>query len=236
VKAGQTASFALKKFKRSQLRKGMVMVNPVLEPKACWEFEGDILILHHPTTISVKYQAMVHVGSVRQTATIVSMSKDHLRTGDKAVVRFRFIKGPEYLRPDVRLVFREGRTKAVGTVTRTIAQAVVPVGAARQPRTAPSSSKRETGQGSGQGLPPPQRPQNEPQKPSKRNRRGRGNAAASKAEACTVAVGIAKAETGCTASVKLESKLSPTSLSTVEVTNQADSTNRVEFIPLVSQS
>jgi len=45
-------------FKRSQLRKGMVMVHPSVEPKACWEFEGDILILHHPTTISVKYQAM----------------------------------------------------------------------------------------------------------------------------------------------------------------------------------
>jgi len=36
----------------------MVMVHPSVEPKACWEFEGDILILHHPTTISVKYQAM----------------------------------------------------------------------------------------------------------------------------------------------------------------------------------
>jgi len=36
----------------------MVMVHPLVEPKACWEFEGDILILHHPTTISVKYQAM----------------------------------------------------------------------------------------------------------------------------------------------------------------------------------
>ena len=50
--------FVIGQLKRSQLRKGMVMVNPVLEPKACWEFEGDILILHHPTTISVKYQAM----------------------------------------------------------------------------------------------------------------------------------------------------------------------------------
>ena len=27
-------------------------------PVACWEFEGDILVLHHPTTISTKYQAM----------------------------------------------------------------------------------------------------------------------------------------------------------------------------------
>ena len=44
--------------KRNQIRKGMVLVDPVLKPVACWEFEGDILVLHHPTTISAKYQAM----------------------------------------------------------------------------------------------------------------------------------------------------------------------------------
>ena len=86
VRGGQTASFALKKvkenadsavaiyriipgvtlltlalnpqIKRNQIRKGMVMVDPSLNPSACWEFEGDILVLHHPTTISTKYQAM----------------------------------------------------------------------------------------------------------------------------------------------------------------------------------
>lgn len=44
--------------KRSQIRKGMVMVSPALNPQACWEFEGEILVLHHPTTISSRYQAM----------------------------------------------------------------------------------------------------------------------------------------------------------------------------------
>lgn len=58
VRGGQTASFALKKIKRSHIRKGMVMVAPVLNPQACWEFEGEILVLHHPTTISSRYQAM----------------------------------------------------------------------------------------------------------------------------------------------------------------------------------
>ncbi|CAB3359760.1 Hypothetical predicted protein [Cloeon dipterum] len=58
VRSGQTASFALKKIKRSHLRKGMVMVAPSLNPTACWEFEGEILVLHHPTTISSRYQAM----------------------------------------------------------------------------------------------------------------------------------------------------------------------------------
>ena len=39
-----------------QIRKGMVMVSPKLNPQACWEFEGDIMVLHHPTTIQTRYQ------------------------------------------------------------------------------------------------------------------------------------------------------------------------------------
>ncbi|KAL0993172.1 hypothetical protein UPYG_G00104240 [Umbra pygmaea] len=118
VRGGQTASFALKKIKRSSIRKGMVMVSPKLNPQASWEFMAEILVLHHPTTISPRYQAMVHCGSIRQTATILTMNRDCLRTGDKASVHFRFIKTPEYLHADQRLVFREGRTKAVGTITK----------------------------------------------------------------------------------------------------------------------
>ncbi|KAM4612374.1 GTP binding protein 1, like isoform 2-T2 [Polymixia lowei] len=118
VRGGQTASFALKKIKRSSIRKGMVMISPRLTPQATWEFEAEILVLHHPTTISPRYQAMVHCGSIRQTATILTMNRDCLRTGDKASVHFRFIKTPEYLHCDQRLVFREGRTKAVGTITK----------------------------------------------------------------------------------------------------------------------
>lgn len=120
VRGGQTASFALKKIKRSQIRKGMVMVSAELNPQACWEFEGEILVLHHPTTISQRYQAMVHCGSIRQTASILTMSRDCLRTGDKAIVKFRFIKHPEYIKSGQRMVFREGRTKAVGNVLKAL--------------------------------------------------------------------------------------------------------------------
>jgi GTPase len=120
VRSGQTASFALKKIKRSQIRKGMVMVSAKLNPRACWQFYGDIMVLHHPTTIATRYQAMVHCGSIRQTASITEMSAECLRTGDKARVKFRFVKHPEYLQEGQRLVFREGRTKAVGNVTQVI--------------------------------------------------------------------------------------------------------------------
>ncbi len=62
---------------------------------------------------------MVHIGGVRQTAAIVAMEQDHLRAGDKSRIIMRFVKSPEFLRAGARLIFREGRTKAVGTITRT---------------------------------------------------------------------------------------------------------------------
>ncbi|XP_034044471.1 GTP-binding protein 1-like isoform X1 [Thalassophryne amazonica] len=145
VRGGQTASFALKKIKRSSIRKGMVMVSPKLMPQASWEFEAEILVLHHPTTISPRYQAMVHCGSIRQTATILAMNKDCLRTGDKAAVHFRFIKTPEYLHCDQKLVFREGRTKAVGTITKLLQSVSSPAVKAQQSKMQSSrKSPKET--------------------------------------------------------------------------------------------
>lgn len=46
------------------------------------------------------------------------MDKDHLRTGDKATCRFRFIKSPEFIQVGTKMIFREGRAKAVGTITK----------------------------------------------------------------------------------------------------------------------
>lgn len=162
VRGGQTASFALKKIKRSSIRKGMVLISPRLEPKACWEFESEILVLHHPTTISVRYQAMVHVGSVRQTATIISMTSEHLRTGDKAIVRFRFIKNPEYLKTDMKMVFREGRTKAIGNISKLYPHVSAVAQNTRQHRAAKKAQEANH----------QSHPANEPQKPSKRRSRG----------------------------------------------------------------
>lgn len=119
VRSGQTASFALKKVRREEVRKGMVMLASAGgQPPAFWEFTAEILILHHATTISVRYQAVIHCGSVRQTAQILEMNAECLRTGDKASVRFRFMKNPEFLRLGQKMIFREGRTKAIGTIVK----------------------------------------------------------------------------------------------------------------------
>jgi GTPase len=74
VKAGQTAAVALKKIQRSSLRKGMVLVDPALKPKGCREFEAEVLVLYHSTTISTNYQAVVHCGVAQQTAKVKLLS------------------------------------------------------------------------------------------------------------------------------------------------------------------
>ena len=55
---------------------------------------------------------------MRQTASIIEMNKEHIRTGDRALIKFRFHKSPEYLKANTKLIFREGRTKAIGTITK----------------------------------------------------------------------------------------------------------------------
>lgn len=183
VRGGQTASFALKKIKRSSIRKGMVMVSPRLNPQAYWEFEAEILVLHHPTTISPRYQAMVHCGSIRQTATILSMTSDCLRTGDKATVHFRFIKTPEYLHIDQRLVFREGRTKAVGTITKLLLSTNNQPSNSKPPQIKMQSTKKAPARREDGAAPPneettstgsPAAQQNVPQQPKSGGRRRGG--------------------------------------------------------------
>lgn len=116
VVAGQTAALALKKVRRSQVRKGMVLVDERLKPKATWEFDADIAILTHSTTIQPRYQAVIHCEIIRQAARVVAMDRERLRSGDRAYVRFRFLQRPEYITPGTRFVFREGRTKGIGII------------------------------------------------------------------------------------------------------------------------
>ncbi|KAG6844560.1 hypothetical protein H0H87_005902 [Tephrocybe sp. NHM501043] len=136
AEAGQCVSFALKRVKRASVRKGMVLV-PKTEtpPQSTRQFEGQVLILYHNTTLQKNYQvsvanktcgsdlgdlnimvlwqAMLHCGAVRQTVRIVEMDNPEgvLRTGDRATVKFEFISHPEFVKEGMKLLFREGKTK-----------------------------------------------------------------------------------------------------------------------------
>ncbi|CEJ93147.1 Putative GTP-binding protein 1 [[Torrubiella] hemipterigena] len=117
--AGQSVSFALKKVKRKDVRKGMVVLTKAEgepTPVVHRDFVAEVLILSHATTIKTRYQAMLHVGPVSQTCAVIDIDRELIRTGDRATVAFRFVQRPEYLVPGDRLLFREGKTKGLGIV------------------------------------------------------------------------------------------------------------------------
>ncbi|CAI6332434.1 unnamed protein product [Periconia digitata] len=126
--AGQSGSLALRNVRRKDVRKGMVVLHKadkpdpttgtIPMPKVYREFVAEVLILSHATTIKTKYQAMLHVGPVSQTCAIIDIDRQYIRTGDRALVAFRFVQRPEYLTIGDRILFREGRTKGLGIVKR----------------------------------------------------------------------------------------------------------------------
>jgi GTPase len=126
VVSGQHCSFALKslvkkeQLKKSHFRKGMVLVDASSNPKATLEFKAEVVILHHATTIREGYQAIIHCGVIRQAATVKVMTADLLRTGDKAIVTFRFMFQGEFLRNGETILFREGRTKGLGKIVELV--------------------------------------------------------------------------------------------------------------------
>lgn len=59
---------------------------------------------------------MLHVGAVSQTCSVIDIDRPFIRTGDRALVAFRFMQRPEFLAPGDRVLFREGKTKGLGIV------------------------------------------------------------------------------------------------------------------------
>jgi len=115
ARAGQSVSLALKKVKRSATRKGQVIISPLLNPVATWEFDADIFVITHSTTISTSYEAVIHCGCTRQTATIIDIA-GVLRAGLRGRVRFRYKYRSEFIQKGDRIIFREGKTKGIGNV------------------------------------------------------------------------------------------------------------------------
>ena len=122
--AGQSVCLGIKaqqkkeQLKRSSIKKGMVLVEKSLCAQTAWEFDAEVVILHHATTIKEKYQPIVHAGVVRQAASVMNMTQELLRPGDQGLIHFRFVYHPELIHPGMNILFREGRTKGLGVISQ----------------------------------------------------------------------------------------------------------------------
>lgn len=119
LSSGQGGCFAIKLLDKkgsldfTDIKKGHILTT---SPQSFRKFKAEVQILHHPTTIKVNYQPTIHCGTVRQCAKITDMDKPLIRTGDSALVSFEFMYKPEYIEVGQEIVFREGRTKGIGTI------------------------------------------------------------------------------------------------------------------------
>ncbi|KAH8360191.1 hypothetical protein KR093_011282 [Drosophila rubida] len=124
VRAGQSASLSFTPAQElPSLRSGMVLLSDsgnIDEPYGTYFFQAKVSVLFHATAIYVGFQTTVHIGSIRQTAVIRGiMGGEKLGTNDSASVMFEFVGHPEYVRPGMRILFREGMSsKGIGVVTQ----------------------------------------------------------------------------------------------------------------------
>lgn len=114
--AGQDACFALTNLRYDEIQKGMVLLSPNVSARASNKFRAEIMILYHRTTIREGYEATFHINTVRQAGRFLKLSKNPLRTGDRATIEVQMLHRPVYLHPGQQFVFREGHTRGIGSI------------------------------------------------------------------------------------------------------------------------
>ncbi|MFB6304049.1 MAG: GTPBP1 family GTP-binding protein [Haloferacaceae archaeon] len=115
AKAGRIVGIALKGVDEAEVERGMVLLPADADPDPVRSFEAEVMVLNHPTRIGAGYEPVVHLETVSEAAAFYP-DDGRLLPGDtgRATVEFKF--RPYLVEEGQRFVFREGRSKGVGTV------------------------------------------------------------------------------------------------------------------------
>jgi elongation factor 1-alpha len=116
ARAGRIVGIALKGVEEAEIERGMALVPREANPDPVREFEADVVVLNHPTRINNGYEPVVHLETVSEAAAFYP-HEGRLLPGDSGRARVRFKFRPYLVEEGQRFVFREGRSKGVGTVT-----------------------------------------------------------------------------------------------------------------------
>jgi elongation factor 1-alpha len=116
ARAGRIVGIALKGVAEADLKRGMVLLPREADPQPVREFEAEVMVLNHPTRIGDGYEPVVHLETVSEAAAF-HPADGQLLPGDTGHARVRFKFRPYLVEEGQRFVFREGRSKGVGTVT-----------------------------------------------------------------------------------------------------------------------
>ncbi|MFB6162110.1 MAG: GTPBP1 family GTP-binding protein [Halococcoides sp.] len=114
--SGRIVGIALSGVEESDIDRGMVVLEQESDPTPVREFEAEIMVLNHPTSIGEGYEPVVHCETISEAAAIYP-ADGHLLPGDSGRARIRFKFRPYCVEPGQRFIFREGESKGVGTIT-----------------------------------------------------------------------------------------------------------------------
>jgi len=116
ARSGRIVGIALKGVQEADVERGMVLLPRDADPDPVREFEAEVMVLNHPTRIGDGYEPVVHLETVSEAAQFYP-DGGQLLPGDSGYTRVRFKFRPYLVEEGQRFVFREGRSKGVGTVT-----------------------------------------------------------------------------------------------------------------------
>lgn len=99
---GFNVGFSVKGFNKGDLAKGDVIGSMDAPPTLAQEFTGQIMVLNHPSVITVGYSPVFHIHTAQVSCRVIEIPKklspeaqdnpDFIRNGDAAVVKFQPLK------------------------------------------------------------------------------------------------------------------------------------------------
>jgi len=116
--AGLVVGIAIRGIKNEEVERGMILCDEAIQPKAVKSFEAEILVLHHPTRIASGYEPVLHCNTIAESVKFELLDKNYLKSGESGKVKMKFKYKPHFVQVNDKFVFREGKTKGIGTITK----------------------------------------------------------------------------------------------------------------------
>jgi elongation factor 1-alpha len=120
AEAGEVVGISITGVDIDEIKRGMILCSPEYPALTVREFEAEVAILVHPTTIKKGYECIAHIETIAETMTFEPLDSEYMSAGDTGKIKMKFKYRPCSIREGQKLIFREGRSKGVGTVTRII--------------------------------------------------------------------------------------------------------------------
>ncbi|MCS6787754.1 MAG: EF-Tu/IF-2/RF-3 family GTPase, partial [Aigarchaeota archaeon] len=118
--AGQLVGIAIRGVPHNTVRRGMVLSDSEVRLRAVRRFDGEFLVLNHPTRVATGYEPIFHCHTIAQSVKTLVHNEDFVAPGEQGTATFSFKYRPEFVREGDVFVLREGRVKGIGRITRVL--------------------------------------------------------------------------------------------------------------------